>query len=69
MFKALEEKPSLRDWNFLSVAIVIGMVTPLNNTSLKLNSLGFYQLFKLLVTPFVVFLDYVLDGKLLTTRR
>ena len=62
-------QPSLRDPNFLAVVVVVGLVTPLNNTSLKLNSVGFYQLFKLLVTPGVVLLEYILDGKVLSGLR
>lgn len=62
-------KPNLMDPNFQIIAIVVGLVTPLNNTSLQLNSVGFYQIFKLLVTPGVLLLDYVLDGKTLSTSR
>lgn len=55
--------------NFAVLALVVGLVTPLNNTSLKLNSVGFYQIFKLLVTPVVVMLDFCLDGKVLSHSR
>jgi len=51
------------------MVIVVGLVTPLNNTSLKLNSVGFYQIVKLLVTPLVVTFDYILDGKILSIER
>mmetsp|Transcript_10489 Transcript_10489/g.12170 ORF Transcript_10489/g.12170 Transcript_10489/m.12170 type:complete len:351 (-) Transcript_10489:115-1167(-) len=60
---------SIHDPNFLCLVIVVGLVTPLNNTSLKLNSVGFYQIFKLLVTPGVVMLEYVLDQKTLSIQR
>jgi len=60
---------SLRDPNFVLLAIVVGVVTPLNNTSLKLNSIGFYQIFKLLLTPCVVVLEYILDGKTISMQR
>lgn len=71
MFVPLANPPSsLRaDTQFRSIAFLIGTVTPLNNTSLQLNSIGFYQLFKLLVTPAVVLLEYVLDGKILSRKR
>ena len=59
----------LRDPNFLAIVVVVGIVTPLNNTSLKLNSVGFYQIFKLLVTPGVVLLEYLLDKKILSNAR
>lgn len=62
-------QPSLSDPNFLAIVVVVGLVTPLNNTSLKLNSVGFYQVFKLLVTPGVVLLEYILDGKVLSSLR
>lgn len=60
---------SLRDMNFIVIVLVVGVVTPLNNTSLKLNSIGFYQIFKLLVTPCVVLLEYILDKKRLSRNR
>jgi len=71
MFVPLTHPPSsLRaDAQFRSITLLVGTVTPLNNTSLKLNSIGFYQLFKLLVTPAVVLLEYVLDGKILSRKR
>jgi hypothetical protein len=61
--------PSLRDPGFLALVVVVGIVTPLNNTSLKLNSVGFYQIFKLLVTPGVLLLEYILDKKVLSKHR
>ncbi len=64
-----QPSPSLRDRNFLAIVMVVGIVTPLNNTSLKLNSVGFYQIFKLLVTPGVVLLEYILDNKSLSQLR
>ena len=60
---------NLRDPNFIAITVVVGIVTPLNNTSLKLNSIGFYQIFKLLVTPCVVLLEYILDRKTLSRNR
>lgn len=59
----------LRDRNVVALVVVVGVVTPLNNTSLKLNSIGVYQIFKLLVTPCVVLLEYALDRRVLSKRR
>ena len=64
VWNALRNNP-----NFIVVVLVVGIVTPLNNTTLKLNSMGFYQIFKLLVTPVVVLLEYFLDGKTLSHAR
>jgi solute carrier family 35 protein E3 len=69
LFEPLKRPPSLRDKNFLSIVIVVGLVTPLNNASLKLNSMGFYQIFKLLLTPVVILFEYCLDGKVLSPQR
>jgi hypothetical protein len=59
----------LRDPNFLMLVLVVGLSKTLNNASLKHNSMGFYQIFKLLVTPLVVLLEYLLDGRTLSTQR
>jgi len=67
MFKKV--RVSMRDINIIAIVVVVGIVTPLNNTSLKLNSIGFYQIFKLLVTPCVVLLEYILDKKILSRNR
>ena len=53
----------------VALVVVVRVVTPLNNTSLKLNSIGVYQIFKLMVTPCVILLEYVLDCKTLSKRR
>ena len=58
-----------RDANFVAMAVLLGAVTPLNNMSLKLNPIGFYQIAKLAVTPLVVVLEYGLDGKRISPRR
>lgn len=69
-FDTLPNAPTpFSDANYGCLVLVVGLVTPLNNTSLKLNSLGFYQLFKLLVTPCVVFLEYIFDRKTLSSMR
>mmetsp|Transcript_34584 Transcript_34584/g.83523 ORF Transcript_34584/g.83523 Transcript_34584/m.83523 type:complete len:272 (-) Transcript_34584:49-864(-) len=46
-----------------------GRYTPQQYVAKKLNSMGFYQVFKLLVTPVVVLLEYCLDGKTLSYAR
>lgn len=61
---------SLRgDPNFVILVVVIGLSKTLNNASLKYNSMGFYQIFKLLVTPLVVLFEYGLNGKTLSVPR
>ena len=55
--------PLWRDANFVAMAVLLGTVTPLNNMSLQLNPIGFYQVAKLAVTPGVVVLERLLDGK------
>jgi hypothetical protein len=62
-------RPSLADPNFVVLVLVVGLSKTLNNASLKHNSMGFYQIFKLLVTPLVVTLEYGLEGKVLSTQR
>ena len=57
--RSVRARPSLRDPEFVAIVAVVGMVTPLNNSSLQMNSIGFYQLFKLLVTPGIVVLESV----------
>jgi len=59
----------LHDPNFIALVLVIGISKPLNNNSLKLNSIGFYQLVKLLVSPCVVLLEYILDRKIISRNR
>ncbi|CAM9228375.1 unnamed protein product, partial [Ectocarpus fasciculatus] len=59
----------LIDRSIAIMVLVLGIVTPLNNTSLKLNSIGFYQLFKNLQTPAVVVFDYFIERKTLTWTR
>ena len=58
-----------RDRDFLAMALLIGSVTPLNNMSLQLNPLPFYQTAKLSVTPVVVVVEYVLDRKVPSSAR
>jgi hypothetical protein len=61
--------PSFKDPNFFILVAVVGLSKTLNNASLKHNSMGFYQIFKLLVTPLVVLLEYGMNGKTLSLPR
>jgi hypothetical protein len=63
------QKPLMFEPNFALLVLVVGMSKTLNNASLKHNSMGFYQIFKLLVTPLVVLLEYCLDGRMLSSQR
>ena len=56
--------PSPREPFFAAIVLVVGTVTPLNNTSLKLNSVGFYQLAKVGNTPMDDVADYLVSGDL-----
>ena len=69
LFEPLPKRPSLRDPHFLVMVLVLGTVTPLNNSALKLNSMGFYQIVKLMLTPAVVLLEYILDHKTVSWQR
>lgn len=54
---------------FRWLVLVLGLATPLNNLSLKLNSFGVYQVIKLLVIPGIALMEFVLYGKTISTRR
>lgn len=70
MFEAMATQPSIRDPQYCVMVVVMGVVTGINNLSLLLNSVVFYQIFKLLSTPAIVGLEYALDGTLPSyTRR
>ena len=51
------------------LAAVVGIAPGLNNLSLKSNSVGFYTVVKLLVTPMICILEYAFQGKSVSTRR
>ena len=51
------------------LSVVVGAAPALNNLSLSLNGLGFYQVVKLLVTPAIVGLEAALYGSSLSMRR
>eukprot|EP00854_Cymbomonas_tetramitiformis_P025494 gene25494-31144_t len=55
--------------NFWYLVLVIGLATPLNNVSLKLNSIGVYQMLKLLVVPAIALLEFALSAKAISVRR
>ncbi len=46
-----------------SLAVAYALSTPLSNLSLSYNSVGFYQLMKILTTPYVAFVESVFYGK------
>ena len=69
-FDAMGQRPSLLEPQYCLMMVAMAAVTPLNNMSLKLNSIGSYHMFKLLAIPFVVLLEYCLDrSKTLSSRR
>ncbi|KXZ44800.1 hypothetical protein GPECTOR_62g915 [Gonium pectorale] len=62
---------SEKRFSVLSVApLALGYVgyIILNNMSLQLNTVGFYQILKIAIAPTVMFLDFVLYGKVQTWR-
>jgi solute carrier family 35 protein E3 len=67
--QAINKLPTLCDPNFILLILVVGLSKTFSNATLKNNSMGVYQLFKLLVTPFVVLLEFGLDGKRLSYTR
>ena len=53
----------------LLLSAVVGTAPALNNLSLSLNNLGFYQIVKLLVTPAIIALEAILYGSIISPRR
>ena len=53
----------------LLLSAVVGTAPALNNLSLSLNNLGFYQIVKLLVTPAIVGLEALLYGEKMSWPR
>jgi len=51
------------------LALSLGLATPVSNISLKLNSIGVYTMAKLLVTPAIAAVEYVLRGKSVSVWR
>ena len=64
-----EKRRSPTTPRMLVLALVVGTAPALNNLSLSLNNLGFYQVVKLLVTPVIVGLEYQLYGASMSARR
>lgn len=48
---------------------VVGIAPPLNNLSLRLNSVGFYTVAKLLVTPMIVSMEFLFERKVISSPR
>ncbi|KAL6520577.1 hypothetical protein OROMI_032137 [Orobanche minor] len=55
--------------SLLSLGIVMSLSTGLANVSLKYNSVGFYQMAKIAVTPAIVLAEFVLLRKRISTRK
>mmetsp|Transcript_49271 Transcript_49271/g.157786 ORF Transcript_49271/g.157786 Transcript_49271/m.157786 type:complete len:323 (+) Transcript_49271:162-1130(+) len=53
------EQKSLSGWDLVRITVVTGGSTALSNLSLQLNSVGFFQIMKLCVTPVTVTIQYV----------
>lgn len=53
----------------LMLSTVVGAAPALNNLSLSLNNLGFYQVVKLLVTPAIVSLELYLFNQRMSAKR
>ncbi|GFP97449.1 uncharacterized membrane protein at1g06890 [Phtheirospermum japonicum] len=55
--------------SLLSLGIVMSLSTGLANVSLKYNSVGFYQMAKIAVTPAIVLAEFVLFRKKISTKK
>ncbi|KAL7097483.1 hypothetical protein ACP275_10G147400 [Erythranthe tilingii] len=55
--------------SLLSLGIVMSLSTGLANVSLKYNSVGFYQMAKIAVTPAIVLAEFVLFRKRISTQK
>ncbi|KAG8363094.1 hypothetical protein BUALT_Bualt12G0057100 [Buddleja alternifolia] len=55
--------------SLLSLGIVMSLSTGLANVSLKYNSVGFYQMAKIAVTPAIVLAEFILFRKRISTRK
>ncbi|KAL3928612.1 MAG: hypothetical protein SGPRY_002313, partial [Prymnesium sp.] len=54
---------------FYSLVVAWATCNALSNASLEANSVGFYQLMKVLTTPIVVFIDFVWHGKVISCGK
>ena len=68
-FGAYEKRTSPLTPRMVILAMVVGFAPAINNASLKFNSLGFYQVVKLLVTPMIVGMEYACYGHTLSPPR
>ena len=64
-----ERRTSPTTPRLLLLSLVVGAAPALNNLSLSLNQLGFYQVVKLLVTPAIVALEAYLFGQCISAAR
>ncbi|PIM98327.1 Glucose-6-phosphate/phosphate and phosphoenolpyruvate/phosphate antiporter [Handroanthus impetiginosus] len=55
--------------SLLSLGIVMSLSTGLANVSLKYNSVGFYQMAKIAVTPAIVLAEFILFRKRISKRK
>jgi hypothetical protein len=65
-FGLFELKP-VTTLQILSLAACYALCTPLSNLSLAFNSVGFYQMMKILTTPYVAVIESVFYGAKFTT--
>jgi solute carrier family 35 protein E3 len=66
---AYEKRSSPTTPRLLMLSFVVGTAPAINNLSLKLNGVGFYQVVKLLVTPGIVALEWACFGAGMSTER
>ena len=62
-----KQLPLNQDMVLMVLLVAVGVA--LNNTSLRANAVGTYQLLKLLVTPGICICDYLLMGKTISRKR
>ncbi|KAK6127075.1 hypothetical protein DH2020_039177 [Rehmannia glutinosa] len=55
--------------SLLSLGVVMSLSTGLANVSLKYNSVGFYQMAKIAVTPAIVFSEFILFRKIISVQK
>ena len=68
-FKVYERRSAPTTTRLLMLSAVVGAAPALNNLSLSLNNLGFYQVVKLLVTPAIVALELYLYNQKMPLAR
>ncbi|KAE8680284.1 RING/U-box domain-containing protein [Hibiscus syriacus] len=55
--------------SLFSLGAIMAFASGLANTSLKFNSVGFYQMAKIAVTPTIVLADFILSGKSISLKK